>query len=395
MGINDKEREQLNYRPSIGYRPKILSIIDPKAMYEMPPIISRLTEVLGSDLLDDLTGLLGDINVLQKRMEQCLQDTDGNGVSFKEYKKEKRSANPDYDKIVAYESYHSTNLNGRTQAEVYPILIDMENELTEYREFINKQLFDGQADYEHTDTIRQKEKNKIDKFIESDIQGKLDKSTTRKLGVQAQITKYHQNRVENAKKFTKELNGVLCYSPNVYYNGNVRRVIEQYATADVQILDSLNSINKVKFNKTVVDSEKDKRRNIKLNSKESKQGMNTLMQNIANAKTINNDVILEWAKTIDTDFDSSPLTQIVADILDKVEFVNAEYDKSIMEMYKHNKVDEMVKADQIQTLTNKKATRQVTNLISDIVTEKNSGTFNLDKFLLDRKLENPGTLCTQ
>ena len=395
MGINDKEREQLNYRPSIGYKPKVLSIVDPKAIYEVSPIISRLTDILGSDLLDELTGLLGDINVLQKRMEQCLQDTDGNGVSFKEYKKEKRSANPDYDKIVAYESYHATNLNGRIQAEVYPILLDMEDELTEYRDFINKQLFNSQADYEYTDTVRQKEKNTIDKLIESDMQGTLDKSTTRKLGVQAQITKYHQNRIENAKKFTKDLNGVLCYSQNVYYNGNVRRVVEQYATADVQVLDSLNSINKVKFNKTVVDSEKDKRRNAKLNSKESKHGMNTLIQTIADAKTTNNDVILEWAKTIDTDFDSSPLTQIVADVLDKVEFVNAEYDKSIMEMYKHNKVDEMVKADQIQTLTNKKATRQVTNLISDIITEKNSGTFNLDKFLLDRKLENPGTLCTQ
>jgi hypothetical protein len=395
MGINDKEREYLNYKPKMGYIPKILSVVDPQAIYEMPPVIKRLTDVLGSDLLDELTGLIGDINVLQRRMEQCLQDSDGGGVSFKDYKKEKRSANPDYSKISAYETYHATNLNGRTQAEVYPLLVDMGDELTEYRDFLNKQLFDGQANYEHIDVVRQKEKNKIDKLIESDMQGKVAKSTFRNLAVKAQMMKYHQNRIENSKKFTKDLNGVLCYTPNTYYNGNVRKVVEQYATADVQVLDHLNSINKVKFNKTVVDSEKDKRRNAKLNSKEIKQGMNNVMQTVANAKTTNSDSIMEWAKTIDTDFDSSPLTQVVADILDKVEFINKEYDKTVMEMYKHNKVDEMVKSDQIQTLTDKKATRQVTNLISDIITEKNNGTFHLDKFLLDRKLENPGTLCTQ
>lgn len=395
MPINDKERERLKYRPQIGYKPKILSVVNPQSIYEIPPIIQRLTEVLASDLLDELTGLLGDINVLQRRMEQCLQDTECGGTTFKEYKKEKRSANPNYDKITAYENYNASNLKGKIQAEVYPILIDMEDELTEYRDFINQQFFEGQANYEHTDTVRQKEKNKIDKTIELDMQGKLDVKIQKNLSVQAQMTKYAQNRIENSKNFVKDLNGVLCYSTNTYYNGSIREVVGQYASADVKVLDNLNSINKVKFNKTVVDSEKDKRRNTKLNSKEIKKGMNTVMQTIANAKTNNSDTILEWAKTVDTDFDSSPLTQVVADILDKVEFINSEYDKSILELYKHNKVDEMVKADQIQTLIDKKATRQVTNLISDIINEKNNGTFELDKFLLDRKLENPGTLCTQ
>lgn len=394
-GINSEDRGILTYRPGLGYEPKILTKVESTSSYKMPPALQALTNVLPSSILDEITGLLGDIDVLAKRMEMCLQDDVADGISFKDYQKEKKSAEPNYDTINKYENYHKSDINGSTQGEVYPMLLDLSDELTGYRDFLNKQFYNGNANYDYIDTIRDKEKAQIEKHVENDINGELGNSDFNKLQVQAQISNYAMTRVDNAKIFIKDLNKVLCSTTNAYYNGNVKSVVKQYATASTSVLGDLNGMNKVRFNETVVKAQQDSRRDSKLNTPEIKQGMNDIAKKIADMKTSGADNVLNWIKNINTEHDTSPVTKIVADALDRIEFVNSEYNKVVTELYKHNELDAMLKQDQIGTLLDKKQARQVFNLISDIITEKDNNTFDLDKFIADKKLEHPGTLCTK
>ena len=394
-GINSEDRGILTYRPGLGYKPKILTKVESTSSYEMPPALQAITNVLPSSILDEITGLLGDIDVLAKRMEMCLQDDVADGISFKDYQKEKKSAEPNYDTINKYENYHKSDINGSTQGEVYPMLLDLSDELAGYRDFLNKQFYNGNANYDYIDTIRDKEKAQIEKHVENDINGELGNSDFNKLQVQAQISNYAMTRVDNAKIFIKDLNKVLCSTTNAYYNGNVKSVVKQYATASTSVLGDLNGMNKVRFNETVVKAQQDSRRDSKLNTPEIKQGMNDIAKKIADMKTSGADNVLNWIKNINTEHDTSPVTKIVADALDRIEFVNSEYNKVVTELYKHNELDAMLKQDQIGTLLDKKQARQVFNLISDIITEKDNNTFDLDKFIADKKLEHPGTLCTK
>lgn len=393
--INEQDRDIINYKPNLGFKPKILTMVEPTSSYTLPPAIQALTDVLPSSILDEIGGLLGDIDVLAKRMEMCLQDDVANGISFKDYQKEKKSANPNNDIINSYENYHKSDINGSTQGEVYPILLDMNKELSDYRDFLNNQFYNGNANYDYIDTVKEKEKAQIEKHIENDIGGTLSNSDFNKLQVQAQISNYAMERVNNAKNFIKDINKVLCSTANTYYNGSVKSVVQQFASADTSVLGDLNSMNKVRFNETVVKSQQDNRRDSKLNTPEIKQGMNEVVQKIATIKTSGIDNVVNWIKDIDTDYDQSPLTKVVSDALDRVEFVNSEYNKAVTELYKHNELDSMCKKDQINSLLEKKQARQIYNLISDIITEKDNNTFDLDKFIADKKLEHPGTLCTK
>lgn len=393
--MNNFEREYINYRPQLGFTPKILSKVSPTTAYQLPPAIDKLTEVLPSSILDEVGKLIDDISILQKRLENCMKDTIVEGISFEEYKKEKRGANPDFDVIDKFEIHQKEKIHGTTQGEVYPMLIELEDELTEYRDFLNKQFYNGNANYEHLETVREKEKNKIEKSIEKDTLGQLNEYEYKKMEVDVQLSRYALNRIENNKKFVKGLNKVLCSSVQTYYNGHIRDIVREFSNAPINVLEQLNGMNKISFKGAVIKSRQDSRRDSKLNTKEIKKSINTTMNQIAMIKTENSNNVLSWIDSMDTDFDQSPTTMIIEDALDKIEFVEKEYDKSIKELYKHNELDRVLKEDQLSTLLEKKQSRQIFNLISDIVKEKKNNTFEIDKFISDRKLEHPGTLCTR
>ena len=394
-GLNDKESKYIKYKPNLGFVPKILSKINPDDIYVLPPALEAITDILPSSILQELNDLIQDIAVLGERMAKCLQDDVAVGIPFKVYQAAKTSAEPDYEVISLYENHHATNLKGSIQAETYPILLEMGTELTQYKDFFNKQFYDGKADYEHLDVNADKEKAEIEKIVGDDINGKLSPTVYNKMEVNAQLSRYALNRVENAKKYVKDLNEVLCYTTNQYYNGYVRDVVTTLGNAPTETLKDFNSMNEIKFKQSVEMSEQDSIRAARLNTKELKQGMNEVVQTIANMKTNGSDNLLTWIKTLDSNFDQSPVTMIMTDALDRIEFVQEAYDEALLELFKHNRLDQMLKDDQIGTMLEKKKSRQLHTLISEIVLEKENGTFDVDKFLAEKKLELPGTLCTK
>ena len=133
---------------------------------------------------------------------------------------------------------------------------------------------------------------------------------------------------------------------------------------------------------------------VTFNTKEMKTGMNDVMNNI---KQLRNDSekLIAWVKTVDTKYDKTITTIVVEDTIDIIDNIKYEYETCILELFKHNKLDATLKEDLAKTLLAKKQARQIYALISEIIKEKENNTFEVEKFVADRKLEVPGTVCSR
>lgn len=382
-GINDFEREVLEYKPSLGFIPKILSTVTKAGEYVMPPALEQLTKVLPSDTLQEINNLLNDISDVMDDIDDKLDGAVVNGVSFDEYKKEKASARPDFEKICNFENYHEQDVNGTTEGEVYPILKDLEDEMKDYRDFLNNQFFNGTANYEHLDVVKNDEIEEIEEAIEKDMNNDLDDKTYEALEVKSLLSNYAHSRIQNSSNFVKKIKDVLCSDINTYYNDNIEEVVGTFGNMPTTVLDSLNGINLIQFNKKVKETVQDKRRFLRLNTKEMKDDINKIVDKITKLKTNNCNKLLDYVSNMDTNYDESPNTIIVRQILDNIEFIHSEYNRILKELYKYNHLDSVVKNDQVETLFSKKRDRENYKLIHKISDQKKNNNFRLSNFVGD------------
>lgn len=145
MAMNKEERLLIEYRPKYGYRPDILAIIesmgsDASASTHIFP--TELQEALanpagpvlkeGLKLLDDFDGFLDEL-------EAKLADDTAGGISFQDYLEARRKN--DASTIMAYESMHRNSMDGKIEAELYPLLSHVRDSLAESMRFLNEQAF--------------------------------------------------------------------------------------------------------------------------------------------------------------------------------------------------------------------------------------------------------------
>lgn len=394
MSLSSYDRSILNYRPDWGVKGVVIETMARDVNYKLPPNIDRLADVTPSDLLGELGDLLDEISKLNAKLELCLEDDSVDGVPFKQYAEEKRKDNPDHSLISKYEDYHESNINGNTQSEVFSILSSLEDELSEYRDFLNKQYCGGEADYSNLSKTKELEEEQIRDVVNQDIDKGMTLSQKAEIDMKAQQMVYAMRRIDGNKKFVEELNKLLYSSVNEYYNGSVRGVVEGLSQAPDEVMSILRESAEIDFKRNVIDTSSQKRRSDKLNSKEAKRGMNKTAIKVSdtNYKTKK---LIEWAMNVDTDYDTNPMTQIVTDVLDSADFVQEEQTKSMVEMLKQNELESRLRKDMLDSMKKKKNSRQVHSLMSAVEREKKRGNVDIDKFISDNKLESPGNLCTR
>lgn len=384
----EKERSIIKYRPDLRYVPEILTNVDSKIEYIPSPLVDRITQKTPSGVLGELISSKEDAEVILEGLKKCV----ANDVDVNSYLNDIAN-NPSKAKQI--EKENASSPTGSTQLECIPLLLDIIEEYERLISLTTKLMYSDAVDLDKLDVLEKKDHMYIDDIVDKEINGIL--SNADKLNLETKVIEIESisKMSANSKKFLKDAISVLYSGLNRAYNGNIKDIVQAYGEAPIAVLEALKDTSKVEFKKTVMSCENDKVRLRRLNTGGMKQGMVATFQAIANLRDSQTNEICEWLSTIDTDYDQNPVTQVVEDALSSVEFIREEYERAKVEYFKQIKLDELVKNDIIATLKAKKIARQKLNLISDIISERRSNSFDVDSFIKSKGLMSSETLCTR
>lgn len=150
MAMNKKERLLIEYRPKYGYAPDILAIIesmgsDTEASTHVFPV--ELQEALANPagpLLKEGLKTLDEFDGFLDELEAKLADDNIGGLSFQDYLEARK--NGDASTAMAYESMHRNSMDGKLDAELYPLISHVRDSLAESMKFLNEQAFYQDSD---------------------------------------------------------------------------------------------------------------------------------------------------------------------------------------------------------------------------------------------------------
>jgi hypothetical protein len=159
------ERDVLEYRPVVGYTPDILSIVtklqadgshSSAAVFTPSVMAQQATVVLATDLVDQLTETLEAAKGILSGLAKGLSSS----PVYTSYREAVISGD-----AAAAEMIHLENMKdiaGSTPMDVIPILEETIADMESFLEYINRELFDGTADFSDMDRLREAEQNAID-----------------------------------------------------------------------------------------------------------------------------------------------------------------------------------------------------------------------------------------
>lgn len=392
--MDNKERSFIKYRPDIKYVPKILSIVNPSATYEPTEVVSKLLDATPSGVIGGLLDAVDDMNVLSQRLSKCLDGYNAGGVTFKDYANRFKTKS-DGESISRFELANRASEAGSIQAEVYPLILSTVNECEGMINILNKELYKNTIDLAYLQVAEEKDKAFMDKTIEREVEGKLTSKEYNAVETIVILVEIANRVLQNSKNFIKDMNNLLCSTIDTYYNGNIVDIVSKFGEAEINTLEAIKDTSRLSFKKSVMAVDNDMTRHNRLNRNDMKTGVIDMFLNISKLRDYGGNDISSWISTIDTDYDSNPLTQIVCDALDGIEFINTQYVAAMGECFKQVKLDELVKNDLSTTLLEKKYARQKLKLISDIISEKKNGSFKPEAFVEKQRLKLKGNLCSK
>lgn len=388
------ERDYLKYRPIYGYKSLLISkpVKTNTQLYKPSKCVENVSNILPSKILNEIDGVLININLLQQRLEKCLEDEELKGIKFTQYKNEFKKNKPDYTLINTYEHTARTTLEGNIQTEFYSQLKDISLEMTNYKNDYEMYMYKSKS-IENKKRLDE-DKAFIDNITNKDISNSLTAKDINNLNTKSQINYCALQSILNTQTHIKNMSNI-CYSNlNNKFNGEIRKVISNLNTLNTNTLINLKQINTMQFNNAVQLSENDILHNNRLNSNNIKSGILKTLYKVADMKCEAVDLV-EFSKSINTNNDNDIITDLVDSTIVSINYINDKYDKAVNIAFNQNRLDMIIKTDMYNSLSNKKELRQYINMLSNMITEKVNNTFDIDEFIKKYKLEDKGTLCTK
>jgi len=398
MALDKQGRDYLNYRPKYGYSAPLYTARPFKGDTDFPEYIPSkciegLTDVLPASILKEIDSLLENLTVIQKRLEQCLQNKKADGITFTQYKHNLEPPEPDYRLINQWEHFQRTSPYGSIQGEIYRYVTDMQNEFTEYRNMLDEQFYGEKSDISIEKKLDE-DKLFVDNMIKKDISGTLAPEDIHQIGVMSQLNHYALERTINAEEYADGLAALCTYTLNDWADGGIEAVVTGLAEASLDNVRHFNHINRICFRRNVARAENDRLHAENMNSAAVKSGLNETMFGIANTTVKARQPMLEWALSLDSDDDNGPAAFLTEQIVSQIEFLDSEHSNIMESMFGHNKLDKMSKEDMLNTLRDKKSSRMLVNLTDAMILEREKGTFDLNRFIQKNRLLEPGNMCT-
>lgn len=213
MSMKLWERQIIEYRPSIEDNRSILSIVIKRMENEFGAGYTYIpTEVMKQtlrrtafDVIDKILAALSQATALKNGIEKELV----NHPRYIEYKK----ALADGDDVTAREIHFENvaDIGGHPSLDVYPIIVGVIDELEDFLDYTNDELFGGELDYNHLEPKREEERQQLESLVSLESED-LSHQTSPVFTEQQQVL---INRV--IQDPNSDINSVQDYINQVFY----------------------------------------------------------------------------------------------------------------------------------------------------------------------------------
>lgn len=396
--MKPQEREHLNYRPILGYKPDIGWLVkqvstEELEKYQPSSEITDANSIMASDLLAAVGDTIKDNELLLTKLEDCLRQDNSGPMSFDNYLMAKEAG--DYNKASQYEEYHHTSVDGQIQAEMYLALLDLQEDLESCTEHVKNTFFAGSGDSK--DRLQEKEKASLGARIVQDIKdpGQTDKLA---LAVEAKLKYLAKERIENAQDFMNKAQGLLSTTTNDQFGGDIKKGIEKLAQAPAGGLAVIKDLAETKVVKLAFQGRAIKNRLSNVGNSTMRKEQSRCINKLKETRLGQVKMITPWFRELTLNDEAGTCNAIMDCVVDSISDIDSGLEQAIFEAMQTNQLDKMNRDDLVDNLTQKKATRQVYKLASDMQKHFDSQdpdrTRQIKRFVDNFNLDKPGNECT-
>lgn len=365
MSMKNQERLHIEYHPRLGLNINVGAIIEEERQstgeaYHLPEEIMESLENPPCRSLEKALGTIGKIDNLLDGIEGRLTDTVSDGIPFQEYLDNK---GPDGDLHIVHqwEDHQNLDLNGSIEGEVYPILLEVRENLVDKVNLLNKEVLVGDIEYDKIDDICKHEKQKIEDILRNDI-AKSDPDVLASLKMNNELTDAISGAVDGIADFVDDVTELLDMNVDEIFEG-IDEVVSHLTDASPENLDRLSMLASLGF-----AAKADAAQDIRQRMDRVKESSAILHEEISTLRKMKADAgkVMQWFEGIDTDYDSSPITHLIEDNLESVDTILDSYDDVLLDIHKGNEMQAMQFEDLTDNLYAKETYRQTTKLTANI-----------------------------
>lgn len=396
----------LEYRPRLEYKRKLEAILsdalEPNAKaseralklshrpsYTPSIEIKEAIDITPTDIYDHLHQAQDRLQQFIQILENSLKSKIANTMPIDEYIKAREEN--DNDKCRQFEDYHATNIEGLTQAEVLPILYQLQEENQHLINFTNQQFFNGKASIEQLAQLQKEEEQEIQQLVEEDRQKTID---LEKINEENHFKQYLKSKASQFFDFVESTEQVVLQTINEAYGGSVRAIISSVASAPT-LVEDVKRIHSLRFETFAEKSIDAKNRMFRLFNPRAKRSLLNHIQEKKKHK-LKNKELLKWMEQYQHEEKMTSFHSYLFDLIDTIDQDNERCNLLVVDLYKSIDLDRLQFEDYLSTLAEKKASRDTYHLLGNIQNEFNFNNKEIqqevDRFVRYKKLEAPGSL---
>jgi len=329
--------------------------------YEVPSELADAASILASDLLARADALLDQIGETLDNLKSCLGNTQYNGVSADDY--DRAVEEDDYAMARVFEDYHSADINGSTQGELYCMLRSLQGRIEHVRQFTAQNIVPVTSEFPQELYVLEEKMYTDLAYMEYKKPGSVDRLA---LAYEAQLKHQVKKRLETFESVLDRCIGIAKISTNDSCNGSVESVAGEMAVADAEVLNGIGTVLKTSFGNLA-------RQELNLNEQDRLYGNQQIIEDLHDtavslARLRLNAVrkVAAWLKELALDSDKSPAYNLVDHSLTGLTVIDSGLDTTILDLAKAQNMEKMNLEARLTNITARKQIRQLVGLVDSI-----------------------------
>lgn len=365
MGMNKQEREYIEYRPDLRLHVDVMAIVNqesPNQAYEIPEEVQEALEKSACSLLGKAFSALEQADVLLDNLEENLQNTTAEGISFQDYKNNKESKDGDPHLIHQWEDHHAGTVDGKLLGEVYPLVLGARQHLVDNINLLNNELVVGDINHDTHGAVCSAEEKKLNNIVRNDIANQ-DPAVLEELKTRNELLDAIDGAIDTVQNFLNDATELAEATVNDLFRGDVGAVVGFMAEAKPEQLESIGKLSEIGFAQMASESEDIKERLDRVQS--ANEVLHAEVKELRSLK-LSAGKTLDWLSTVDTNYDESSITEIIDNTLLATTTILDGYDAVLLDMHKTNEMASMQYEDIITNLYLKESQRQQNRITKEV-----------------------------
>lgn len=425
--MNEQERRHIEYRPQLTYS-RDLSYVARKfglppssaSDYQMPPELADVVSLPATGVLMDAMDVRGRVGTL---VSDLLKGADLPGpVPLAEYLKAREEG--DLAAVAAFEDFHSNELEGATQGEVVPLLLEIADEMEDLVTEIKTTFFLDDLKDDELEEAMAEEQAMLEALIAEDMKARGDSSSAstqasqdtlsrptvgglarpsvydkQGLATRAQLLHASTKQIAAASSTLDRIEKVLKHTTNDTFKGNIRGMIGNLSAMPASARVGVSKMNELRFAQSVAKGRAILAQKRAFDGKTVRKKLWELIRELTRQWQESCLPVLQWLNSIDLIGLDGASTQMVENMLESIEQVKMELDDALLDLLKQTALDEGHRSKLLEAIGAKKEDRQTIALLDSMKEQ-----FDFDdpdvqrqirRLVENNGLEQPGTIFTR